>query len=190
MNYKNCTKCKIRKLLSEFYKSITHKDGLCSQCKECTKEYGKSYRIKNEETDRKRKKEWKANNREWVNTYDKKKRQKDIQYRLSSNLRSRLRGAMRQNHKSGSAVRDLGCTIYEFKKYLESKFQSGMTWGNYGIHGWHIDHIKPLCSFDLSNKSQVKEACHYSNLQPLWAKDNYAKIESDLKHVIDKVEWH
>jgi hypothetical protein len=62
-----------------------------------------------------------------------------------------------------------------FLKYLESKFQSGMTWENYGKNGWHIDHIRPLSSFNLIDDKQLKLACHYTNLQPLWAKDNLVK---------------
>ena len=58
---------------------------------------------------------------------------------------------------------------------LESKFQSGMTWDNWALDGWHIDHIKPLASFDLTDRNQLLEACNYTNLQPLWAKDNLSK---------------
>jgi len=49
-----------------------------------------------------------------------------------------------------------------------------MTWSNYG-KGWHIDHIKPCASFDLSNPEQQKICFHYTNLQPLWAIDNIKK---------------
>jgi hypothetical protein len=49
-----------------------------------------------------------------------------------------------------------------------------MTWDNWTTDGWHIDHIKPLASsFDLTDRKQFLEACHYTNLQPLWAKDNH-----------------
>jgi hypothetical protein len=69
----------------------------------------------------------------------------------------------------------LGCTIPELKFYLESKFQPEMTWDNWSYEGWHIDHIIPLDSFDLSNKEEFLKACHYTNLQPLWAEENFKK---------------
>ena len=95
--------------------------------------------------------------------------------RIKHNLRSRLYVALKQNTKVGSAVQDLGCSIEDFKKHLELQFQEGMSWENYGQHGWHIDHIIPLASFDLSDPEEFKKACHYSNLQPLWAEDNLKK---------------
>jgi hypothetical protein len=98
-----------------------------------------------------------------------------IQERISGNLRSRFRAAIRGNYKTGSAVKDLGCSIAELKEYLEQRFDAGMSWENYGKHGWHIDHIMPLSMFDLTDPEQVKCACHYTNLQPLWAKDNLSK---------------
>lgn len=105
--------------------------------------------------------------------YARNRYQTDIQYKLARRLRSRLWEALKRGYKSGSAVRDLGCSIEEFKNYLESLFQPSMTWDNYGE--WHIDHIKPLDSFDLMDREQLKIACHYSNLQPLWAEDNIRK---------------
>jgi hypothetical protein len=95
--------------------------------------------------------------------------------RLSTNLRSRLNRAIRGSYKSGSAISDVGCTIPELKAYLESKFKPGMTWENYGRTGWHIDHIEPLAKFDLTDREQLLQACHYSNLQPLWAEENLMK---------------
>ena len=93
-------------------------------------------------------------------------------------MRNRLRCAIKGNFKSGSAVKDLGCSIDELKTYLESKFKPGMYWDNWSYDGWHIDHIKPLASFDLTDRKQLLEACHYTNLQPLWAKDNLIKSDS------------
>jgi hypothetical protein len=103
------------------------------------------------------------------------KRKNDIQYRLKCILRKRLNTALSNNFKKGDAVKDLGCTISEFKIYLENKFQPGMSWDNHGQFGWHIDHIKPLSSFDLSNRKQLLDVCHYTNLQPLWWQDNLSK---------------
>jgi|GWRWMinimDraft_13_1066021.scaffolds.fasta_scaffold10855_1 hypothetical protein len=110
--------------------------------------------------------------------YKNNKLKTDIQYKLSHNLRTRLRRTIKGNYKAGSAVGDLGCSIEELKQHLESKFKPGMTWDNWTVDGWHIDHIKPLTSFDLTNRQQLLEACHYTNLQPLWAKDNLSKGDS------------
>jgi len=111
----------------------------------------------------------------------------DIDYRLRQNLRKRLCKAIKINQKAGSAVRDLACSIEELKRYLESQFQEGMTWENWGRGKdcWHIDHIKPLASFDLTEEEQFKKACHYSNLQPLWEEDNLEKsnrLESNKQY--------
>ncbi len=86
--------------------------------------------------------------------------------------------AIRTGAKSGSAVRDLGCTILELKAYLEARFLPGMTWKNHGLKGWHIDHIRPLTSFDLADRAQLLQAVHYTNLQPLWWQDNLRKADS------------
>lgn len=91
-------------------------------------------------------------------------------------LRTRIGKIIKNNQKSGSAVKDLGCSIEDFKKYLQSKFQDGMTWENYGE--WHIDHIKPLSLFNLTDKQQFLQACNYINLQPLWAEENLRKSNS------------
>lgn len=107
--------------------------------------------------------------------YHKERPHVDENFRLARNLRKRLRSSMKSGFKTGSAVEDLGMSIDDFKKYLESKFMDGMTWENYGRYGWHIDHIIPLSKFDLTDREQVKVACHYSNLQPMWWDDNLRK---------------
>lgn len=122
--------------------------------------------------------EYQRNNREAVyarqNAWSKEKRKTDIQYKLRHNLRRRLNRALNGNLKPISAVSDLGCTIAELVAHLEKNFRDGMTWANYGSH-WHVDHIKPLTAFDLTVAAQAKQACHYSNLQPLIAAENIRK---------------
>ena len=103
--------------------------------------------------------------------YARLKRATDIQNRIATNLRSRLSSIVR----AGSTIRDLGCSISELKFYLECKFINGMNWENYGHKGWHIDHVIPLAYFNLTDREQFLKACHYTNLQPLWAKENYKK---------------
>lgn len=99
----------------------------------------------------------------------------DAKYRLVRTLRARWYQAFKGRAKHGSGVQNLGCSLQEFYDYLESKFLPGMTWQNYGLHGWHRDHIIPLTSFDLTDPEQVKLAAHYTNQQPLWARDNLVK---------------
>jgi hypothetical protein len=97
--------------------------------------------------------------------------------KIKGNLRNRLNKAINGNYKTGSAVKDLGCSIEDFKLYMESQFQPGMSWDNHTVNGWHIDHIIPLSKFDLTDHEKLKKACHYSNLRPLWAKDNLSKSD-------------
>jgi len=111
-------------------------------------------------------------------SYHNDKLKSNTQYRLAYILRCRLRTALNKKYKAGHAVKDLGCSISELKIYLEFKFQVGMSWENHSQTGWHIDHIKPLSHFDLSDRDQFLQACHYTNLQPLWAKDNLTKSDN------------
>ena len=107
----------------------------------------------------------------------------DVNYRLTCVLRARLNRAIKCNNKTGSAVRDLGCSIGEFKLYIESKFEPGMTWENWSKTGWNLDHKEPLGSFKLEDSEQLKKACHYSNLQPMWIKDHKLKTVKDIRKI-------
>lgn len=145
----------------------THKEEILIRYKEYrknhkieTKSYGKEYR----KTHKKEK-----------NEREIRLRKNNINYKISCYLRSRSGNAIKNNQKAGSFVRDLGCSIPELKLRLESMFQSGMTWDNWSRTGWHIDHIIPLDFFDLSNREEFLKAVHYTNLQPLWSKENLKK---------------
>ena len=99
----------------------------------------------------------------------------NIQYKLSVSIRTRLNRAIRNNQKSGSPIKDLGCTIDELKIWIESQFQDGMSWDNWSLKGWHIDHKLALYNFDLNNRDQFLIAVNYNNLQPMWAYNNLSK---------------
>jgi hypothetical protein len=107
--------------------------------------------------------------------YEKRKKQEDIDHKIRCSLRNRLKIALKNSRKNDPTLSLLGCGLDELKQHLESQFQPGMTWDNWSRHGWHIDHVLPLSCFDLSNPEQLRQACHYSNLRPLWAKDNLTK---------------
>lgn len=132
--------------------------------KQQVEEYNKAYRIRN-----------RALIAEKNSKYIKERSKVDLNFKLSRQLRVRLNIALKRSVKSGSAVSDLGCSIEELKSYLESKFELGMNWNNYGLRGWHIDHVIPLCTFDLTNREEFLKACHYTNLQPLWWTANLKK---------------
>ena len=94
-------------------------------------------------------------------------------------MRIRMNQFIKGHTKSVSAVRDLGCNREDFMQYLEARFYphpitgEAMSWENYGQ--WHLDHIYPLAKVDPENIDRIKSAFHYTNLQPLWAEDNWSK---------------
>ena len=105
----------------------------------------------------------------------KKRRANDSKFRVSVNIRRGMLRALLGESKAGHTEELLGCSIEYLRQYLEDQFKDDMSWDNYGRYGWHIDHIIPLSYFDLSDPEQQKRAWHYTNLQPLWARENIVK---------------
>lgn len=199
---KTCSICKSLKPLTAYCKHKYAPDGLSYTCRPCnlersrtpeSKERKRKYRQRKLDEHKKWDKERYERKRDYIlkrqldyyyknrdeirekrKTHSKKHKQK-LNHKLGCVIRSRINKVIKKENRSFSAVETLACSLEEFISYLESKFQPGMTWENRGFRGWHIDHIKPLCSFDLLDPEQFKEATHYTNLQPLWAKDNYKK---------------
>jgi len=124
-----------------------------------------------------RKLKFRKNNKLHINRYnriyDKNRKEKDPLYKLLKNLRTRVWFALKKNQKSDTTMKLTGCTLEELKKHLESKFEDGMDWNNYGV--WHVDHIIPCANFDLSNPGQQQICFHYTNLQPMWGEKNMQK---------------
>ena len=205
METKICTKCKkeFPATVEYFHRRKGIGDGLVPACKKCKGKYDKNYWKNNKnrfsdlkrnyyETNKeiiteKRKKyrefnkaklrkqrlDYYKNNKDRINKYYINWRRNNIQRKIADNLRNRLYAAVKNKYKAGSAVSDLGISIDGFIDYFESKFKTGMMWENHGE--WHIDHIRPLSSFDLTDREQFIKACHYTNLQPLWAAENIKK---------------
>lgn len=108
--------------------------------------------------------------------YNRKRRASDPLFRLQANLRARIHQALKSRKPPSSrTMKSTGCTIQFLKGWLESRWQPGMSWENYGNHGWHVDHVIPCNAFDLSKPEEALQCFHYSNLQPLWAKENLKK---------------
>lgn len=116
------------------------------------------------------------NNRKKINAkasiYEKRRRATEPLYRLKKNTR-RMVSRYMLGEKSKRTQEIIGCTYEELKSHIEKQFTEGMTWDNYGINGWHIDHIKPLAM--ASSSEEIMASNHYTNLQPLWCLDNLSK---------------
>ena len=137
------------------------------------KEYHKEYRLKNKEKIKQYKKKYDLNNKEKRRKYQNERKKRDPNYKLIKIIRTRIINVLKGRYKSKRTIELLGCSIEEVWNHLESKFKSGMTKENHGL--WHIDHIKPCASFDLTDPEQQAICFHYTNLQPLWAVDNRRK---------------
>jgi hypothetical protein len=200
MMQKKCADCGESKPLDSFYQTWK-KLGYMSICKKChivrmTKRretnWPKEYEQVKErrKTPGYRKREYKRTAERFMEQYRgdeqfrsqylqtlKEQYRDDLEIRLRKIVRSRLRMALKGKAKLASAVSLLGVPPEEALRIIESKFLAGMTWDNWGHTrgNWHLDHITPLSKFELSDPAQLAAACHISNLQPLWAEDNWHK---------------
>ena len=194
METKICSKCKEEKNVCEFGNDKSRKNNLSYLCKEClilkSKKYKENnkdkitfyleeYRQKNKEKLKVARTEYRKKNKEKIKKYgryysDKKRKESNI-VKISENIRRRILHILKSKkiRKKNKTLDILGCDFEYLKTYLENKFFIGMNWDNYGLNGWHIDHIIPLSS--AQSEDEVYKLCHYTNLQPLWAKDNLSK---------------
>ena len=156
--------------------------------KERMKEVSAEYRKNNKEAIARYTRKWEEENKEAIAEYKKEYRKNKWRTNLDFKFQMILRNALYKNlkryliketnpefsyTKASSSL--LGCTVEELKTYIENQFEDGMTWENWAYDGWHLDHIIPCSSFDLTKKKEQKKCFHYTNLQPLWAKDNMSK---------------
>ena len=205
---KECTKCGEVKAFGEYYKDNSKKDGLLSYCKCCRNQYitdnkntvacrQKMYREKNKERTTayniqyynknkeiiaEKGKQYREANKETIaerkQKYQKDRRANDPVFRMINSLRSGLGKAMNGTAKCKKTMELLGCSRKQLRKHLSAQFTEGMTLENYGADGWVIDHIIPVSHFDHKDQKQVEVCWHYTNMQPLWDRDNL--IKSDM----------
>jgi hypothetical protein len=176
---KLCNTCKLTKDYSSFYKR--GKNSYQHKCIDCEKEYkilnkqriadykNKHYNLNKEKYFERSKESKKRNHKDWYRKYYTAHPEK----RIVLNMRRRISSVLKGEIKNDTTINLLGCNVETLKKHLQFKFTKGMKWSNYGT--WHVDHIIPCAKFDLTKIENQKICFHYTNLQPLWAKDNCSK---------------
>ena len=192
-----CTKCHKEKPETEYYSKQNF-------CKECAKEKSKIWREKNKDRNKANKKAWKKNNPEllkaekkrWysknkdriavnIKTYVNKRKKEDSVFNLKIKISRKIGKAISASgfSKSKTTHKILGCTSQFFKDYIESKWESWMSWDNYGLYdgtlnyGWDLDHIVPISR--ANSEEELLRLNHYTNFQPLCSYTNrYIKKDS------------
>ena len=133
----------------------------------------KEWTLKNKQKHKQDVKKWYQKNKKYITEKLKKRRKTDPTFRMIGNIRRRVLLALKGKNKSANTMKLLGANMEEVWKHLELKFKPGMTKENHGL--WHIDHIIPCSSFDLTKPEEQAKCFHYTNLQPLWASENLSK---------------
>jgi hypothetical protein len=186
---KKCVKCNIEKEFDYFYKDNRSLDGLYSSCKTCHKNRSEKWRLSNFEKVAENSKKYQISNKEKIKNYIRdyvyNRRKEDFLFyfkeRVKGNISKSFKRGEKKFNKKLRCEEILGCSIYDFKNYIQSKFSKGMTFNNFGE--WHLDHIVPLST--AKTEDDVVKLCHYTNYQPLWAEDNLKKgnkiINTQLK---------
>lgn len=190
---KICIKCEEKKELNKFDKREKSKDGYRNQCIKCLTKMAKSrieklseedkisYRSKRRERDKLYKKsinkELKLEQKNRRRNYHLRRLETDPLYKLRISYSRRINKSIKRfNVKNIHFLNNLGCSLEDLRIYIESKFETWMTWDNYGKYngelnyGWDIDHIIPISS--AKTEEEFHEMCHYKNLQPLCSRIN------------------
>ena len=161
--------------------------------KEKIKEKKKKYYEENSEFVKSQVKKYSEENREHVNKlkrdnryknidesrekerqYVKKKKENNSLFRLTCAIRGLIKESLKNGYtkKAKKTVEILGCDFETFKEHIESQFDENMNWDNYATY-WQLDHKTPVSW--AKNEEEVYELNHYTNFQPLYWIDNYAK---------------
>ena len=181
---KTCKRCNIEKSLDQYCKRKEEKDGLHRYCKPCMRQRLKNEYNKDKEKHLERTRMYQENNRDYFRSksnnhyhsnkdyyreWNRTKYSTDILFRLRHTINALINHHLKEG-KSQNSIDYLGCTIQEYKIYLEPMFQPEMNWDNYGSY-WEIDHIYPLAKGG---------SFHYTNTQPLTITDNRVKSDNIL----------
>lgn len=198
MTEKRCYICKETKPLLAFGKKATNPDGLQRLCKECQKIERKAYYDTHKEKEIENHRHYEATHRKEINAqravkrahdptfyqrtnaYVKRRAQESIEYLIGLRSRKRIERAI---HVSGAQshfiiLSLLGCSLTQYREYLESTFKDGMTWDLYRKGEMQIDHKIQCCRFDLSRKDHQRACFHFSNTRMLFTSENAGRQQN------------
>lgn len=172
---KICSMCNKEKSLAEFHLA-KNKGNIRAACKSCLSSARKEYYQKNKEKIIKQTSEYKNN-----------KIKNDPVFKLERRLRCRIYHAfVKQNKKKEErTMKYIDCTKAFLKEWIEFQLDKGMTLENYGEY-WHIDHVKPCASYDLSKEDEIRECFCWKNLRPLKGDENLSKSDKVCEKTIKK----
>lgn len=174
-----CKTCRVSQSTECFHK---HGERLLLHCKSCglaaarERYKRRGYRLRFKERNATRFAKWKEKNKEHYLEYQRNyhaERADSPTERIRQRWKTRIRTALKSGRASLATEHVLGCRYDHFRGYIEAQFSEGMSWGNF--HLIHIDHKIPIGAFDLLDEQSFMQCYNYSNLQPLWARDNLSK---------------
>ena len=182
MKTKTCSWCQEEKEVCAFERGRN----VCKNCRktyikewhlknpDIRKIYDKNYRIKNFEKEIQRRKKYFSENKEKIYERHKNKKEIDAILKITINMRARINIFLKSKDvkKQNKTFEIVGCSPKFLKEHIEKQFTEGMSWDLMGKY-IHIDHKIPLSS--AKTEEDIYKLCHYTNLQPLWAKDNLSK---------------
>lgn len=188
---KICKKCNLNKPIKDFCKKSANKDGYNTYCNICMKQMCGDWYHKTKENRKDYYKKYREENKQYFNEYcnnhyhtkkelyrewNKNQYENNIEFRIKHIVTSRLHIALKTYNelKNNRTIEYLGCTIGEYRTYLESLFTPEMNWENQGSY-WEIDHKNPIDSYNLHNPEELFECFHYTNTQPMYWEDNRKK---------------
>lgn len=167
-NYR-CKKCgKEYPYTLEYFLPNGKNKKLTSPCKFCRHDYNSNPEV-----------------RAKLNKIQKEKIKNSVGLKVMRSFRSRVHKALKRNVKYRKSFILLGCSIEFYKEYLNNLMSKEMNWENYGKL-WDIDHIIPCSYFNLDTESEQLKCFHYTNTQPMFKKDNIAKLNRNCKKIIYK----
>lgn len=180
LQIKKCNTCLIEKPIADFKQTQKSNDGYFHKCKSCWKptEWNKEKQ--------------KASEKKYVQNNPEKMKAKwkraacNINRRIRDSLNGRITDALKAQrlNKSNKTFEYVGCSKDDLKRWFEYLFIDDMNWDNYG--NWHIDHVIPCSSFDLSSDDELKRCFNWKNLRPCWSSENLEKSSKIIPELIER----